>query len=158
MILKPVYKIFISLKEAERRIIMRRKKQINCEPITDAELDIMRVLWQTGHPMRVSEIVEKLSETRSWKTQTAHVLLGRLEEKGFVNADRSGYYHTFSAKIKETDYFLSESSALMKKVGGSVKSMVVSMIDAEGISNEELAELTSILETKCKELGIERGT
>lgn len=136
---------------------MKKKKKIRYEPITDAELDIMRALWQSGRSMRVSEIVEKLSETRSWKTQTAHVLLGRLEEKGFVTADRTGYFHTFKPKIKETEYFLSESNALIDRVGGSVKSMVASMIDADGISHEEIAELAKILEEKCAELGIEKG-
>ena len=56
------------------------------ERLSDAEIAIMRVLWEKGSPMRASEIVKSLSETHSWKTQTAHVLLSRLCAKGYVAA------------------------------------------------------------------------
>ena len=124
------------------------------EALTDAELDIMRVLWKSEKPLRASEITKKLSGERSWKSQTAHVLLGRLEEKGFVEADKSGYFHTFRAKLGEGDYFASESGALLRRVGGSFKSLVASMIETDGVTHDELRELKALLDEKCAELGI----
>ena len=136
---------------------MKKKEEVKqCERLTDAELDIMRVLWQKNVPMRAAEIVKSLSETRSWKTQTAHVLLNRLEEKGFVSADRSGYFHAYSYAIGEREYFASESDAFVKRLGGSVKAMVASMIDTDSISEGELLELAALLDAKCGELGIKR--
>ena len=136
---------------------MNKKEEMKqCERLADAELDIMRVLWQKNVPMRAAEIVRSLSETRSWKTQTAHVLLNRLEEKGFVTADRSGYYHVYSYSIGEREYFASESDAFVKRLGGSVKAMVASMIDADSISEGDLLELAALLEEKCDTLGIKR--
>jgi predicted transcriptional regulator len=130
------------------------KKQIKqYERLADAELDIMRVLWQTREAMRAAQIVKQLSETRSWKTQTAHVLLGRLEEKGFVKADRSEYFHTYRAAVTEKAYFASESDAFVRRLGSSVKATVASLINASDISAEELSELEELIRAKRFEEG-----
>lgn len=130
------------------------KKQIKqYERLADAELDIMRVLWQTREAMRAAQIVKQLSETRSWKTQTAHVLLGRLEEKGFVKADRSEYFHTYRAAVTEKAYFASESDAFVRRLGSSVKATVASLINASDISAEELSELEEFIRAKRFEEG-----
>lgn len=123
------------------------------ERLTDAELDIMRVLWQNGEGLRAGQIVKLLSETRSWKTQTAHVLLNRLEEKGFVSADRSGYFHTYTSAITEKEYFASESDAFLKRLGGSVKATVASLIDAGDISDTELSELEALIRSRLGKKG-----
>lgn len=123
------------------------------ERLTDAELDIMRVLWQNGEGLRAGQIVKLLSETRSWKTQTAHVLLNRLEEKGFVSADRSGYFHTYNSAITEKEYFASESDAFLRRLGGSVKATVASLIDAGDISDTELSELEALIRSRLGKKG-----
>ena len=41
--------------------------------LPEAELDIMRVLWNSGIAMSVSEIVAALSLSRSWKNATANL-------------------------------------------------------------------------------------
>ena len=63
---------------------MKNEQNNSFERLADAELDVMRVLWQSSVPLRASEIVKQLDASRSWKTQTAHVILNRLEAKGFV--------------------------------------------------------------------------
>jgi DNA-binding MarR family transcriptional regulator len=115
------------------------KKQIKqYERLADAELDIMRVLWQTREAMRAAQIVKQLSETRSWKTQTAHVLLGRLEEKGFVERK------TDPENKRKTLVFPTE------KLLGTIPSVRKITADwnrlvAEGISEEEFAVFQSVL-------------
>ena len=131
---------------------MSRMKKEKFDRLADAELDIMRVLWDSTTPMRVSDIVKKLSATRSWKTQTAHVLLGRLEDREFIEADRSGYFHTFSAKISEREYFAIESDSLRRRIGGNFHALVASLIDSEDVSEEEIDEITHILARKKAEI------
>ena len=131
---------------------MKKDSVKKLDRLADAELDIMRVLWQADGCLKASEIVKCLSETRSWKTQTAHVLLKRLEDKGFVTADKSAYVHTYVYAVGEGDYFASESDSLFKRIGGSFKTLVASMIDTDDITAEELSELSEILEKKRAEL------
>lgn len=123
------------------------------ERLPDAELDIMIVLWNSTAPMRAGDIVKKLSETRSWKTQTAHVLLNRLCDKGFISADKDDYYHRFSPIITEEEYKASESDSLLKRIfGGSVKTMLASLIDTDKVTDDDILELTEMLEKKRAEI------
>ena len=122
------------------------------DKLSDAELDIMRTLWESKAPMKAGEIVRRLSGVRSWKTPTAHVLLGRLCDKGFVDADRSGYYHKFTAKIGENEYLRAQSEKIAGKPDGSLKSMVASLIDEDGITDEDIVELAEMLSEKKREI------
>lgn len=122
------------------------------EKLADSELEIMRVLWDTKRPMKASEITKMLQKTKNWSKATVHVLLGRLENKGFVSADRSGYYHYFSAAIAENEYLCSESSRMVKKVGGSLHSMLASLIEADELSDEDIIAISDMLNEKRKEI------
>lgn len=122
------------------------------ERLSDAELDIIRVMWKKGVPMKASEITKALSEEHSWKTQTVHVLLSRLCTKGYVDADRSGYFHKFYPTMTEEEYIVSESYTLCGKMGRSVPAMVASLITADGISESDIDELAQLLEAKRREI------
>lgn len=125
------------------------------ERLPDAEHDIMTVLWNSDTPLRAGEIVKILSElqSRSWKTQTAHVLLNRLCDKGFISADKDDYYHRFTPVITEEEYRASESQSLLRRIfGGSVKSMVASLIDTDDVTDDDIAELSELLERKRAEI------
>ncbi|MBE6687450.1 MAG: BlaI/MecI/CopY family transcriptional regulator [Ruminococcaceae bacterium] len=122
------------------------------DKLADSELEIMRVLWDTKRPMKASEITKMLQKTKNWSKATVHVLLGRLENKGFVSADRSGYYHYFSAAIAENEYLCSESYRMVKKVGGSLHSMLASLIETDELSDEDIIAISDMLNEKRKEI------
>ena len=133
------------------------KKYEKIGNLTDAELEIMHVLWDSEKPLRASVITKKLSESRPWKVQTVHVLISRLDGKGFIDADRSGYFHTYKARISEAEYFASESGELLSNVGGSFKTLIASIIDTNDISDDEMLELKQMIDKRCAEIR-KRGT
>lgn len=135
----------------------KEKNERTNERLSDAEFDIMKVLWQSGKPLRAGEIVKLLSDTRSWKTQTAHVLLGRLCDKGYITADKSEYFHRFSPTMTENEYFAAESGTLIRKVGGSVSSLVASLIETEGVTDDDISAISEILEKKRAEIKAKKG-
>lgn len=122
------------------------------ERLPEAELDIMKVLWSSQKPLKASEIVKSLSDKHSWKVPTAHVLLSRLAEKGFICVDKSSYSHKFIPQITENEYLAQESSNLIKKTGGRLPMMIASLLDSEEVSADELYELSQMLDFKLKEL------
>ena len=116
------------------------------ERLPDAELDVMMTLWHAPTPITVGEIVRELAGTHSWKAATVHVLLDRLEERGFVTVDRSGYAYRFSPAVREAEYSRREAHSFIQRFfSGSAKKMIVSMIDADGLDSEDIAELTALL-------------
>lgn len=122
------------------------------ERLPNAELDIMRVLWNSEHPLKASELTKELSEERAWKRQTVHVLLSRLEAKGYVGVDKSAYSHLFFPLISESDYLALATSGLVKKVSSSIHSMMASLIETDELSDEDIFALSEMLNAKCKEI------
>lgn len=122
------------------------------ERLPDAELDIMKELWKSTVPLKASDIAKRLSEKHSWKVPTVHAFLSRLEEKGFVTVDRSSYFHRFLAAVSETDYIASESSALLQKSGTRLPTLVSALMDSDDVTDEELNELSALIDAKLKAL------
>lgn len=122
------------------------------ERLPDAELDIMKELWKSTVPLKASDIAKRLSEKHSWKVPTVHAFLSRLEEKGFVTVDRSSYFHRFLAAFSEADYIASESSALLQKSGTRLPTLVSALMDSDDVTDEELNELSALIDAKLKAL------
>ncbi len=121
----------------------------NIERLPESELEVMLVLWHEGVPMTAGEITKKLSESHGWKSGTVHVLLERLGERGFVSCDRSGYKHLFSPTVTESKYRKGEEHTMMHRFfGGSAKNMIASLLNADGLSDEDLEEISAMLKKK----------
>jgi len=54
--------------------------------LTDIELEVMNILWQSGIPMTASDIIEA-SPGRTWKESSIHVILKTLQAKNAVLMD-----------------------------------------------------------------------
>ena len=132
-----------------RLLITKAKVIVMIDRIPDAELEIMLVLWHADAPLTVGEITKKLAQLRPWKPGTVHVLLARLEERGFVVCDKSEYKHRFSPMIREEAYCRGEERTLMHRFfGGSAKKMIASLLDADGLSDSDLEELSALLKRR----------
>ncbi len=119
------------------------------ERLPESELEIMLILWHEGTPMTAGEITKKTSESHGWKTGTVHVLLERLSEREFVSCDKSGYKHLYTPLVTEAEYRKGEERTLMHRFfGGSAKNMIASLLNADGLSDEDLAELSAMLKKK----------
>src|SRR5262245_53308813 len=81
-----------------------REMPRNTADVTDTELAILDVLWNRGQSV-VRDIVAALYDEH---TPTLHMtvksLLERLEAKGYVDCDKNGYAHRFSAKVSREAY------------------------------------------------------
>ena len=127
------------------------------ERLPEAELDIMKVLWSSQEVLKASEIVKMIADKHSWKVPTAHVLLSRLAEKGFVGVDKSSYSHKFYSLISEEEYFANESALLVKKAKGRLPMMFASLLESDDVTDEELLELSEMLDKRLKDLKQKKG-
>lgn len=119
------------------------------ERLPESELEVMLTLWHNRTPLTAGEITKLLADTHGWKSATVHVLLGRLGEKGFVSCDRSGYKHLFTPAITEEEYSRGEERTMIKRFfGGSAKNMIASLLNADGLTDEDLEELSAMLKQR----------
>lgn len=114
---------------------------------TDAELVLLEILWQHG-PSTVRELHGRLrGDRRQWAYTTVQTLLRRLEEKGFVAVDRSGFAHRFRAAVSRDDLLGRELSGLAERLcGGAAAPLLRKLVEANRFRPEELRRFRQILD------------
>ena len=122
---------------------MASKKQLHP---TEAELSILRVLWQRG-PSTVREVHSALSNQQVTGYTTTLKLMQIMAEKGLVSRDESQFSHVYKAVLKEDlaqRQFVKEM--LHKVFDGSAAKLVMQALAAKKASSEELAEIRKLLD------------
>jgi BlaI family transcriptional regulator, penicillinase repressor len=112
---------------------------------TDAELDILRVLWSRG-PSTVRQVHDVLSANRDFVYTTTLKLLQLMTEKGVAVREEEGRVHVYRAAVaqEETQRHLIRD-LLDRAFGGSPTQLVVQALAAKPASNEELQEIRRLL-------------
>ena len=112
--------------------------------IGEAELEIMKVLWQAGKPVNTQYINEAVEE-KGWKRTTVSTFLARLVEKGALSCERRGKLYYYFPLISQREYRKSQTKHLIASLyNGSVKDFAVSLFEEETLSEEDIQELREI--------------
>ena len=119
------------------------------QQISDAELEIMKIVW--GNPEEVTlfpYIMEGLAARgRPCQKNTLIVLLSRLINKGFLSARKIGRHNEYTTLISETEYQTAQTRNFLDKIyEGSVKGLVSNLIMGDLLAEGEYEELKRLLE------------
>jgi predicted transcriptional regulator len=113
---------------------------------TDAELAILRVLWERG-PSTVRQVYEVLSEERDLGYTTALKMLQIMDEKGLVQREITDRVHIFSATRTQSETQRTLLDDLLDKAfGGSSLSLVMQALATRKASRKDLAEIRKMLD------------
>jgi predicted transcriptional regulator len=113
---------------------------------TDAELTILRVLWETG-PCTVRRVHEVLSRERPVAYTTALKLMQIMTDKGLVSRDERDRSHVYHAKLTEEQTQRQLVRDLLDRAfGGSASKLVMQALAARRASAEELTEIRRLIE------------
>lgn len=112
---------------------------------TDAELAILRVLWERG-PSTVRQVHDVLSAEREFAYTTTLKLLQLMTEKGVTVREEDGRVHLYRARVaqEETQRHLVRD-LLDRAFGGSASQLVMQALAAKPASVEELQEIRRLL-------------
>lgn len=112
---------------------------------TDAELAILRVLWQQG-PSTVREVQAGLDRAPDSYT-TVLKQLQIMHEKGLVTRDESSRAHVYHPAVAQEDTQRRLVDDLMDRAfGGSARQLVMRALSSEQVSTEELDEIRKLLD------------
>lgn len=115
-------------------------------PITDAEWDVMNVLWEQS-PRTAMEVAEVLQR----HPKTVKTLLGRLARKGVLRYREDGNRYLYSAAIPRQRYVREESASFIDRVfGGETTPALVHFVRSSRLSRDEIDELRRILDEKSE--------
>jgi len=113
---------------------------------TDAELDILTVLWSRG-PSTVREVHEDVARRKPTQYTTVLKTLQIMAEKGLVKRDEKERAHVYDAsRPREWTQRQLAGDLLQRAFAGSAKSLLMGALSARKASKKELAELRQMLE------------
>jgi predicted transcriptional regulator len=113
---------------------------------TDAELAILRVLWERG-PATVRHVHESLAGARETGYTTTLKLMQIMTEKGLVTRDESTRTHVYAARLTQDQTQRQLVSDLMDRAfGGRSAALVMHALSAQPASADELQEIRNLIE------------
>ena len=113
------------------------------QQVSDAELQLMKIIWAKGGTALYAEIMEELTATgRTWQKNTIITLLSRLIEKGLLKANKIGRRNKYTAIVSEIDYQTEQTKCFLDKLyEGNVKGLVATLIQSDMLTSKDYEEL-----------------
>lgn len=109
--------------------------------ISDAELEVMRILWREGQAVSFSDIRIELRDKMGWEKSTIATLLKRLEKKGAVSVQEKEV-HYYIPNIAKEDYVMVRKRTLIDKLyDGSTKNFVAALCQSGELTEADIDEL-----------------
>lgn len=126
---------------------MRKSGQDGLPKPTQAELSILRILWDRG-PSTVRDVHEILSRNVKTGYTTALKLLQVMHGKHLVDRDDSERAHVYKAAMSKDFTQQQFASDLLQRVfdGSPSQLMVHALGDSKAASKEELAKIRKLLD------------
>ena len=126
-----------------------RSKKQSCR-LTEAEWEIIKVVWQ-AQPCTAGTVQETLGKHRDRAYSTVKTTMNRMVKKGFLKIRRIRNLQLFSASISQVEAQRGELRKMLKRAfDGALTPMMQFLIEHEGLSKEESAQLRRLVR-KVKE-------
>jgi predicted transcriptional regulator len=117
------------------------------QDVTDAELEVLRALWEHG-PATIRVLADRLypgGETSEYAT--VQKLLERLEDKGHVAHRSEGRQNVYRARVQREDLVARRLRDTAEQLcEGSLTPLLTHLVSAGRLSRDELLELRRLVD------------
>lgn len=121
------------------------KKARSIKP-TDAELSILRILWERG-PSTVRQVWERIHPDQGTGYTTVLKLMQIMAEKGLVKRDEAARSHVYEAAASRDQVQRQVIGQVLDRLfSGSTPSLVLQALSTRKASRAELAEIRKLLD------------
>lgn len=118
--------------------------------ITEAELEIMQVLWKNkrGNLTTIMEELSKKSKNEERNKNTIKTLIHRLIQKGAIESQKVNNKEVeYIPKINEKKFIAKESNSFLNKFfNGNTEKLLLKFVENKKVTKNELQKLIDILE------------
>lgn len=112
--------------------------------MSDAERDVMEVLWTFPEGVNQSMLLEAVNAAgKDWKRQTLNTLVTRLMEKGLVNRENR---HVCAVMDKQAYSNLQVEAVVREVYAGKLSNLVLAFAKDKKLTKEDAKELEKLLE------------
>lgn len=118
--------------------------------ISESEYQVMKIIWLNA-PISTNEVINKLIEDTTWSPKTIQTLLSRLVKKGAITYEKDSRTFVYTPLVKEEEYLERESSSFLNRFyNGTLNSMVLSFLEKDKLTEDDIDELRHILDKRMK--------
>lgn len=111
------------------------------EKISNAELEVMKILWREEKPVSFSDLRVELQRTMRWEKSTINTLIRRLVNKGVITAQKQQVTY-YTPNVSYNEYAQAEEDGLLERLyQGSAKNFVASLCQHGKLSEADIDEL-----------------
>ena len=111
------------------------------EKISDSELEVMRVLWDSGTPLPISDIRIALHQRKGWEPTTVKTLVNRLLSKEVLSQEKRNVFY-YRPLISQAEYNQWATNQLIDKLyRGSARNLVAALVNSDSLSKGDIQEL-----------------
>lgn len=121
------------------------------ERISDSELEVMRLLWEAGRPLPISDIRIALHQRKGWEPTTVKTLVNRLLSKGVLSQEKQKVFY-YRPLVSQDEYKRWATNRLIDKLyRGSAKNLVAALVDSASLSQGDIQELRDFFRMEDEE-------
>ena len=111
------------------------------DKVSEAELEILKVLWTNGRPMTDRQIRDALGAGSDWKTTTIQTLIKRLLDKEVLSREKKDVFYYSSAVSKEEFEKARTEDFVNKVFGGNAKGLLSTLLNNDILSKADMNDL-----------------
>ena len=114
--------------------------------LSDAEWDVMEVLWTAGEPLTATDIADRVPAERDWSLATVKSLLSRLLAKKAVAPAKHGRAFLYTPAIDRDPYVADESRRFVDRLfGGKLSPLFAHLAEEEALDADDIARIEKLL-------------
>ncbi len=115
--------------------------------ISDAEWQVMQVVWRLGQAT-AAEVIAELTATR-WSHRTIRTMLARLTDKGALSTTADGNRYVYRPLVTRQKCVRAEGRSFLKKVfAGDAAELLVHFVQDARMTPKQIQELKRLLDAK----------
>ena len=109
--------------------------------VSDAELEMLEVLWAAGKAINASEIRAALDKKKGWERTTVLTLIRRLLDKEIIIQEKRDVYYYYPV-LGRNEYIQRETRSFVDKFfSGSSRNLAAALVSSDQLTKEEIEEL-----------------
>ncbi len=116
--------------------------------ISDAEWEVMRVVWASGESTS-QEITRVLNGKRGWSQSTVKTLIGRLTSKNYLHARKESRHFIYTTHLDEPESLKLELEGLLGRIcSRKIPNLLAYLVEKTPMIAQDRAMLEEVLQNK----------
>jgi len=125
---------------------MDKKKHSTPVELTEAEWEVMKVVWDK-EPCAAGTVQEELASHKEWAYSTVKTLMERMVKKGALGRTRIRNLNLFHSAISPTEAKAGEFHKMLKRAfNGALTPMMQFLVENHEMSKDEATQLKELAE------------